>query len=72
LSLIFDNIYEFIKNKSVIIVSHRFSTVRKADRIIVLNEGEIVESGKHSELLALGRYYANAFNLQAKGYEASN
>jgi len=66
---IFDNIYEFIKNKSVIIVSHRFSTVRKADRIIVLNEGEIVESGTHSELLKLGKYYANAFNLQAKGYE---
>ncbi len=65
---IFDNIYEFIKNKTVIIVSHRFSTVRKADRIIVIEQGKIVENGTHADLLALGQYYYKAFNLQAKGY----
>lgn len=65
---IFDNIYEFIKNKTVIIVSHRFSTVRNADRIIVIDSGEIVENGTHSELLQQDGYYSNAFKLQAKGY----
>lgn len=65
---IFDNIYEFIKSKTVMIVSHRFSTVRKADRIIVIEKGSIVENGTHSELLKSNSYYANAFNLQAKGY----
>ncbi|MEK7526410.1 MAG: ABC transporter ATP-binding protein [Patescibacteria group bacterium] len=65
---IFDNIYKFIKNKTVIIISHRFSTVRNADRIIVLDKGKIVEQGTHEELLENNGKYANAFNLQAKGY----
>jgi ATP-binding cassette subfamily B protein len=53
----------------VIIISHRFSTVRNADKIYVLDNGQIIESGKHTELMKLkGRYY-NAFNIQAKGYK---
>lgn len=65
---IFNKIYEFFKNKTVIIVSHRFSTVRNADRIIVLENGQIIEMGKHDELMAQDGYYAKAFNLQAQGY----
>jgi ATP-binding cassette subfamily B protein len=65
---IFDNIYKFIKGKTVIIISHRFSTVRNADRILVLDKGKIIEDGSHEELLKKGGKYAKAFELQAKGY----
>jgi ATP-binding cassette subfamily B protein len=65
---IFDNIYKFMKGKTVIIISHRFSTVRNADRILVLDKGRIIEEGTHQELLQLDGKYAHAFKLQAKGY----
>lgn len=65
---IFNKIYEFFANKTVIIVSHRFSTVRNADRIIVLDKGKIIEQGTHQELLDLGGHYTHAFKLQAEGY----
>lgn len=65
---IFNNIYKFMKGKTVIIISHRFSTVRNADRIIVLDKGKIIEDGTHEELLAQGGKYAQSFKLQAKGY----
>lgn len=66
---IFNRIYEFMSGKTVIIISHRFSTVRNADRIIVFDKGKIVEEGNHKELLALNGKYAKAFRLQAKGYD---
>jgi ATP-binding cassette subfamily B protein len=53
----------------VLLISHRFSTVRAADRIYVLNEGRVVESGTHSELLARGGTYAELFTLQASPYQ---
>lgn len=65
---IFERLFEFSKNKSVIIVSHRFSTVRKADRIFVIDHGTVLEQGTHEELLSLNGKYAEAFNLQAEGY----
>lgn len=68
-SNIFNRIYEFIENKTVIIISHRFSTVRKADRIIVFDKGAIVEEGSHADLISQNGIYANAFALQAKGYQ---
>jgi ABC-type multidrug transport system fused ATPase/permease subunit len=52
-----------------ILISHRFSTVRAADQIIVIHDGEIVERGDHESLLALGGQYASLFKLQAKGYQ---
>lgn len=66
---IFNKIYEFFENKTVIIISHRFSTVRNADRIIVMDDGKIIEEGKHNDLMTLNGRYAEAFLLQAKGYE---
>jgi len=51
-----------------VIISHRFSTVRVADRIIVLNEGKMVEEGTHQELLAKKGLYSELFSLQAEGY----
>jgi ATP-binding cassette subfamily B protein len=51
-----------------VIISHRFSTVRIADRIIVLFDGAVAEDGSHEELLAKGGLYAELFALQAEGY----
>ena len=51
-----------------VLVSHRFSTVRMADRIVVLQGGAVVEAGTHEELLARGGLYAELFSLQAAGY----
>jgi len=66
---IFSKIYEFFEGKTVIIISHRFSTVRNADRIIVIDDGKIVEQGTHEQLLKLGGKYAQGFRLQAEGYK---
>ena len=65
---IFNKIYKFFDNKTVIIISHRFSTVRNADRILVLDQGKIVEQGSHKELLEMNGKYAQAFRKQAEGY----
>lgn len=66
---IFNRIYKFIENKTVIIISHRFSTVRNADRILVFDKGKIVEDGSHEELMSKNGMYAKAFRLQAEGYQ---
>lgn len=66
---IFDNVYKFMKGKTVIIISHRFSTVRNADRILVLDKGKIIEEGNHEKLMKMDGKYAHAFKLQAKGYQ---
>ncbi|NNE14038.1 MAG: ABC transporter ATP-binding protein [Saprospiraceae bacterium] len=57
------------KGKTSIIISHRFSTVRMADRIIVLKNGKILENGSHNELMANKALYAELFDLQAAGYK---
>lgn len=67
---IFTRIYKYFDRKTVIIISHRFSTVRAADRIIVVDKGNIIEEGSHNELMELNGKYAHSFNLQAKGYAA--
>ena len=59
---------ELTKDKTAILISHRFSTVRMATKILVLENGGIAEIGSHSELLAKNGIYANLFNLQASGY----
>ena len=55
----------------VLVVSHRFSTVRRADRILVLDDGRIVERGSHDELIALGGEYARLFELQMSDPQAA-
>ena len=51
-----------------VLVSHRFSTVRMADRIVVLENGQIIETGAHEELVAAGGHYAELFEMQARAY----
>lgn len=59
---------ELMKGKAAVLISHRFSTVRMADRILFLENGQLLELGSHEELLAKGGKYAELFRLQAKGY----
>lgn len=66
---IFEHFRQHAANKVVILISHRFSTVRMADQIIVMNKGKIIEHGNHAQLLKLDGRYAHLFNLQAKGYQ---
>jgi ATP-binding cassette subfamily B protein len=66
---IFDHFQSQSHNKMTILISHRFSTVRAADRIIVIHDGEILEQGNHESLLAENGQYAHLFKLQAKGYQ---
>lgn len=66
---IFAHFRDLTANRISIIISHRFSTVRMADHIIVLEKAEIHEEGSHEELLASHGQYATLFNLQAKGYQ---
>ena len=68
-SQVFERFTELTKGKMAVLISHRFSTVRMADRIIVLDKGEIAEVGNHEELLAKGGRYAELFQLQAMGYQ---
>jgi ATP-binding cassette subfamily B protein len=65
---IFAELKENLKGRIGIVISHRFSTVRIADRIAVIDEGRVTELGTHEELLAAGNRYAQLFELQASGY----
>lgn len=66
---IFQKVQSLQKDKTVIIISHRFSTVRNADRILVLDEGKIIEEGDHEKLMKKKGLYAELFNIQAQGYK---
>ena len=67
-AMVFQRFRELTVGKTAVFISHRFSTVRMADRIAVIEDGAISELGSHEELLALGGTYAHLFNLQAQGY----
>lgn len=66
---IFHHFQALTQNQMVLLISHRFSTVRMADQIIVLENGKLVEQGTHTELLRAGNRYAQLFSLQAAGYQ---
>ncbi len=66
---VFERFSALLKGKAAVLISHRFSTVRMADRIMVLDGGEIEEIGSHAELLSKGGKYAELFELQAAGYQ---
>lgn len=66
--MVFERFAELTKGKSAVLISHRFSTVRMANRILVLEKGELTEIGSHNELIEKGGRYAELFNLQAMGY----
>jgi len=66
---IFKNLTRKAKNKILIFISQRFSTVRLADQILVIEKGRIIEQGSHQELMKAGGAYAQLFDLQAKGYQ---
>ena len=65
---IFEHFHSLTRDRIAILISHRFSTVRHADLIVVLDDGAIIESGTHAELMALEGRYAALFELQARAY----
>ncbi len=65
---LFVSLRRLMQNRSALIISHRYSTVRQADRILVMDQGRIIEQGSHDDLMGLNGEYAHLYNTQAKGY----
>jgi ATP-binding cassette subfamily B protein len=65
---IFSKLKRLIRGRSALIISHRYSTVKMADKILVLDKGSIIEQGSHLELMELNGKYARLFSTQAQAY----
>ena len=65
---VFEHFREYAKGRMTLLISHRFSSVRNADHIVVLDQGRVLERGDHASLVAAGGRYATLFDLQARGY----
>ena len=67
----YNNMMKLSQGKGVIFISHRLSSARMADKIYLMKDGQVVESGTHEELIALNGYYHEMFTLQAENYQES-
>ncbi|MGH9223587.1 MAG: ABC transporter ATP-binding protein, partial [Acidimicrobiales bacterium] len=65
---LFERFRELVAGRTALLISHRFSTVRMADHIMVLEDGRVLESGTHAELVALDGRYAELYEMQAGRY----
>jgi ATP-binding cassette subfamily B protein len=65
---VFEQFRDLARERMVILISHRFSTVRMADEILVIQGGRVLEQGNHESLMQLDGHYAHLFSLQARGY----
>ena len=65
---IFERLQQLAEGRTVLLITHRFSSVRMANRIVVLDKGRIVEQGSHDVLMAQQGLYAKMFSMQARGY----
>jgi ABC-type multidrug transport system fused ATPase/permease subunit len=65
---LFKHYQQLVQDKLTLLITHRFNTVKMANRILVLEQGQVIEDGSHSELLRLHRRYAEMFEAQASGY----
>lgn len=66
---LFERFHELAQGRTAILISHRLSTVKMADRIFVVDQGQIVEQGTHDDLMAQGGLYNNLFLTQAQHYQ---
>ena len=69
---LYDTFHELTRGHTSIVISHRFATVRRAERVIVLEDGKVTEDGPHDALMAAGLRYAELFQLQARRFEESS
>lgn len=66
---VFDRFRQLVRGRTAIVISHRLSTIKMVDRILVLSNGELVECGSHDRLMEQNGLYARLFNTQAQHYQ---